>query len=281
MRKATKIVYPVSTVRKTTTNIRRAMTRDSWNPAQYERFRQERAAPFFDLLALLERTPHQRVLDLGCGTGELTRELHRALLARETLGVDNSESMLAQSARFEGEGLTFHNADLAAFHAREPYDVVFSNAALQWVENHAALFVRLWSLVAPRGQLAVQMPANHDHVSHLLAREVAQREPYRSALCGYVRVSPVLPVEDYALLLHQLGASQQQVMLRVYSHTLGSTEDIVEWVKGSLLTDYQKRLPGALFESYLAEYRRELLQRMGSLRPCFYPFKRMLLWAQK
>lgn len=281
MRKATKLVYPASTARKTTTNIRRVMARDSWDPAQYERFKQERSAPFFDLMALLTRSPHQRVLDLGCGTGELTCELHRALLARETLGVDNSDSMLAQSTRFEGEGLSFEKADLATFSAREPFDIVFSNAAVQWVENHAALFVRLLGLVAPGGQLAVQMPANHDHVSHLLVHEIAAREPYRTALGGYVRTSPVLPVEDYALLLHQLGAEQQQVMLRVYSHTLGSTADIVEWVKGTLLTDYQKRLSAALYEAYLADYRRELIQRMGHLRPCFYPFKRILLWAKK
>ncbi len=76
-----------------------------WNPEQYGRFRDERARPFFDLLDLVQPRPGMRVVDLGCGTGELTRELHRRLSARETIGIDNSPAMLAKSAAFAGDGL--------------------------------------------------------------------------------------------------------------------------------------------------------------------------------
>lgn len=280
MRKATKLVYPVSTSRKTTTVIRRTMNQDAWNPEQYERFKNERSQPFFDLLGLVKGRAGMRVLDLGCGTGELTREMHRTLVARETLGLDNSAAMLEESARFAGEGLSFGHGDIAALGHLRPFDLVFSNAALQWLPNHVDLMGRILKLVAPGGQLAVQMPANHDHVSHTLAHEVAARSPYKEALSSYVRQVSVMLPEDYALLLHELGVVKQQVQLRVYGHVLGSTEDVVEWVKGTLLTDYKRRLPEALYADFLEDYRRELLSALGTARPYFYPFKRILLWAQ-
>ena len=92
-----------------------------WNPAQYERFRDERARPFFDLLDLVQPRPEMRVVDLGCGTGELTRELHRRLAARETIGIDNSPAMLAKSAAFAGDGLRFEQGDIGAFASEGDY----------------------------------------------------------------------------------------------------------------------------------------------------------------
>ena len=114
-----------------------------WNPAQYERFRDERSRPFFDLLDLVQPRPEMRVVDLGCGTGELTRELHRRLSARETIGIDNSPAMLAKSAAFAGDGLRFEQKDIGTFASEADFDLVFSNAALQWVPDHEPLFRRL------------------------------------------------------------------------------------------------------------------------------------------
>lgn len=256
------------------------MAKDAWNPAQYERFKNERSQPFFDLMALVKPRANMRVVDLGCGTGELTRELHRALKAKTTLGVDNSASMLKESAKFAGEGLTFKETDIAGF-SGGPFDLIFSNAALHWLEDHESLLARLWKMLAPSGQLAVQVPANHDYPSHTLAEEMAAREPYASALKGYVRKSPVLTPADYAALLFKLGASEQSVQLRVYGHVLESSDGVVEWVRGTTLTDYQKRLTPDLFTRFLDEYRRELVARLGNDRPFFYPFKRLLLWATR
>ena len=145
-----------------------------WNPEQYGRFHGERAQPFFDLLALVEPRPGMRVVDLGCGTGELTRELHRRLAARETIGIDNSPAMLAKSAAFAGDGLRFEQGDIGEFTSEGDFDLVFSNAALHWVPNHEALLPRLTSALTETGQLAVQVPANDDHLSHTTAVEVAR-----------------------------------------------------------------------------------------------------------
>lgn len=244
-----------------------------WNPAQYERFRTERQQPFVDLLALVEHRDGMHIVDLGCGSGELTRRLHDHLHAEETIGIDNSETMLLKSSAFGSEMLRFERGDIEAFVTDRPYDLVFSNAALQWVADHESLFGRLASFLAPHGQLAVQMPSNDDHPSHTIAGEVAARFGIAP------RQANLLPVEKYAELLHRLGFQRQHVRLQVYGHTLHSSRDVVEWVKGTLLTDYQRRLSGEDFARFLDQYEKSLLAVIGEEHPYFYTYKRILIWG--
>src|SRR3954469_15764254 len=193
---------------------------DAWDPATYERFERERAAPFFDLLDLVQPSPGGHVVYLGCGTGELTRALHERTGARSTVGLDSSPAMLERSAAHAGDGLRFELGDIARWAPSEPVDLVFSNAALHWVDDHDDLLARLTRALAGGGQLAVQVPANRDHPSHVVAERVAAEEPFRAALGGYVRRSPVLAPERYARLLHRLGFTAQHVRLQVYLHLL-------------------------------------------------------------
>ncbi|HEV7486036.1 MAG TPA: methyltransferase domain-containing protein [Thermoanaerobaculia bacterium] len=245
----------------------------SWDVNRYERFKNERAQPFRDLAALIDPRPNMRIIDLGCGTGELTRELHEQLAASETLGIDSSESMLHKAS--PSSRLHFKLSDIASFTTDNPFDLVFSNAALHWVPDHERLFTRLLSLLAPNGQLAVQMPANHDHPSHRIAAELATSfgiEP---------RSVNILAPESYATLLHRLGVARQHVRVQVYGHVLPSTADVVEWTKGSTLTPYREALPAHRYEAFLTEYTDSLVAALGDLRPYFYTFKRILLWAGK
>lgn len=250
-----------------------------WNPAQYKRFANERIRPFLDLLAMVTPVPGGRVVDLGCGTGELTRLLHDRTGAAETVGVDSSETMLAKSGEFAGRGLSFELADIATYRPPAPFDVVFSNAALQWVPDHPALIPALARLVRAGGQFAFQVPANDDHTSHVTARDVAAEEPFRSALGGYERSWPVMPPEWYAEQLDAMGFSSLNVRLQVYGHHLPSSADVVEWVRGTYLTDYARRMPSHLYEQYLVRYRHVLLERIGERRPYFYAYKRILVHA--
>ena len=251
----------------------------TWNPEQYDRFRAERQQPFHDLVALVRPRPDMRVVDLGCGTGETTHILHQRLGARDTLGLDSSETMLAKSAAYAGGGLHFARGDIATFAADAAYDLVFSNAALHWLPDHPALFGRLAAALAPGGQLAVQMPYNFDHPSHVVAAAVARQEPYRSALEGWAVEQPVLPPQVYAKLLHTLGFAEQHVRLQVYGHILDSRDGVLEWVKGTLLTEYERRLPAPLWPAFLETYRERLLPELDAERPYFYAFKRVLLWG--
>jgi trans-aconitate 2-methyltransferase len=245
----------------------------SWDVDQYERFKNERAQPFRDLAALIEPRPNMRIVDLGCGTGELTRELHEQLGASETIGIDSAESMLRKAT--PSATLHFQLGDIETFTSDRPCDIVFSNAALHWIPDHERLFTNLMSLLAPNGQLAVQMPANHDHPSHSIAAEVA------SSFGIEPRTVNILAPESYAALLHGLGFARQHVRLQVYGHVLPSTADVVEWTKGSTLTPYREALPSERYEEFLAEYTDHLVATLGDSRPYFYTFKRVLMWASK
>jgi len=242
----------------------------SWDPNQYERFKDERAQPFRDLAALVEPRPRMRVADLGCGTGELTRELHEHLSAEETLGIDNSESMLSKAK--PSATLRFEHGDIANFASDRPFDLIFSNAALHWVPDHEHLFAKLVALLSPGGQLAIQMPANHDHPSHGIAAELALS----------FGIKPTLNVqspERYATLLHHLGFGRQHVRLQVYGHVLASSADVVEWTKGTTLTPYREALSPERYDEFLAEYTSRVVAALGDARPYFYTFKRVLMWG--
>lgn len=257
------------------------MTADAWDPAQYGKFLRERSAPFFDLLDLVEPRPAMRVLDLGCGTGELTRQLHERLGARDTLGVDRSAKMLAKSAAFAAPGLRFEEASVEGFVPDAPFDLVFSNAALHFVEGHERLWPRLASFLAPGGQVAVHLPANQGHATHVTAREVAAEEPFASALGDFRLPTHVLPVEEYATLFHRLGFARQSVKLVVYGHLLPSRESVLEWVKGSILTEFESRMSAELYGTFLAAYRERLLPRLADESPHFFTFRRVLMHAAR
>jgi trans-aconitate 2-methyltransferase len=281
--------------------------RDIWDPRQYDKFQREREQPFFDLLGLVQRRPGMRVVDLGCGTGKLTRTLHDRLEALETLGIDRSDSMLA-GAREENPpaGLRFEtgtiedfasadtglNADVArklpldAARGNQPsegehWDLIFSNAALHWVDEHERLLAQLAARLGPFGQIAFQVPAQHDTLTHRLAEELAAEEPYRSAFAGWRRSQPVLTADAYARILHRCGFIDQKSQLIVYPHILASREEVVEWVKGTMLTEYKRHLPEAVYDQFVDAYRLRLLERLEDSRPFFYPFKRILCWGQR
>jgi trans-aconitate 2-methyltransferase len=256
---------------------------DAWDPGQYEQFKAERAQPFDDLVALLRPRPNGAVVDLGCGTGELTHVLHQRMQARDTLGIDSSAAMLAKSA--PAPGVRFEERDIATFNATGLMDVVFANASLQWVPHHDRLLPRLAAALKPGGQLAVQMPANSDHPSHLVAADVAADSPFAEAFDGDPPPDPVqsnvLRPEQYADLLDEMGFAEQHVRLQVYGHRMGAASDVVEWVKGTTLTRFRERLPEDLYEAFLVRYTDALLSVLGNRRPYFYAFKRILFWARR
>jgi trans-aconitate 2-methyltransferase len=253
---------------------------DTWDPAVYDRFKQERAQPFHDLVALVQPVPVGRVVDLGCGSGELTALLHAATGAAETLGIDSSAAMLDPAAAHARDGLRFELGDIAALEPDGSWDIVFANASLQWVPDHPALFARLASALRAGGQLAVQMPANFDHPTHIVADAVG-REFGMTPLAGF---EGVLAPERYALLLDQLGFAAQHVRLQIYLHRLPATSAVIEWVQGSLLTRYRRELDAARYAEFVDRYRSALLGALGDpsgARPYSFPFKRLLLWARR
>ncbi|MDQ6836793.1 MAG: methyltransferase domain-containing protein [Actinomycetota bacterium] len=256
---------------------------DTWDPQTYERFEAERRLPFDDLLALVTPCPGGRVVDLGSGTGALTAELHTHTEAATTLGIERSAAMLDRSPT--APGLRFEAGDIEDFadSGIDEIDVVFANAALQWVSDHPALVARLVSTLGPGGQLAFQVPANYNHPSHRLANRMAHEEPFLSAFGGQPppdRAATVLAPEAYAELLDTLGAVELHVRLQVYGHHLATSGDVVTWVQGTLLTPFRAGLDDTTWDLFLADYTRRLTAELGTAEPYFYAFNRILVRAR-
>ena len=250
-----------------------------WDPKQYHKFQAERSAPFFDLLALVEVRPNLNVVDLGCGTGELTRRLAETLPNSYVTGLDSSMEMLdaARAAPFSNSNLRFEQGDQAQLTGK--WDLIFSNAALQWSEDHAELVPRIYDRLNPGGQIAVQVPSNHNHISHQLYRETASEEPFQSFLNGFQRYAPVLSIDEYARLFFECRAENIVVFEKVYAYILADSDAVVEWISGTALVPYFERLgenKGTFVGSLRAKMRAALPEK-----PVFYPFRRTLFSARK
>jgi trans-aconitate 2-methyltransferase len=257
-----------------------------WNPAQYHRFADERSQPFVDLIGLVRTDrPLRRAVDLGCGSGELTALAVERLGLIDTVGIDNSPAMLAAAGAHAGPGLRFDHGDIGGWTSHDDHDLVLANASLQWVADHPAVLARWRDALAPGGQLAVQVPSNAHQPSHVVAREVAALPRFIDAF-GPTGAPPdpvernVLEPEVYARLLYDLGFVEQHVRLQVYPHLLGESRDVVEWVRGTTLTRFQKVLAPDVFADFLAEYETRLVARLGHHSPYFFPFRRVLLWGR-
>ena len=260
------------------------MTASAWDPEQYQRFAAQRRRPFDDLLARVAPIPGGTAVDLGCGPGPLTVDLHRHLRAARTIGIDDSEAMLDRAATMlagadaaEVGGLRFEWGRLQDWTPAAPVDVVFANASLQWAPDHPRLLARLAGSLADGGQLAFQVPANHDHPSHRVADQLG-RELGLAVTGG---AANVLAPEDYATVLHDLGLDDVDVRLQVYGFELERSADLVEWTKGTLLTGYRAQLDPAAYDDFVEQYRRRLADEVGDQAPYYYPFKRILAWARR
>jgi trans-aconitate 2-methyltransferase len=208
----------------------------TWDPDQYLRFERERKLPCQDLIARIGTALPQTIIDLGCGTGTSTALLRDRWPAAEIAGLDSSPEMLS-AARKAGLRVEWLEGDLRTWTATHPYDLVFSNAALHWIPDHAELLPRLIRQVATSGILAVQMPTNSESPAHQCIRAVAERarwKPRWPARGPSPRVGS--PSEYYDLLAP--SCSRVEVWQTEYFHVVPDAAAIVEWVKGTTLRPY-------------------------------------------
>lgn len=252
---------------------------DRWHPERYERFRRERERPVHDLLALLQPAPDGRAADLGCGSGRYTRWLHQHVGAADTVGIDSSPRMLAGAEGHGSEGVRFLEGDLADLGGLDgDFDVLFANASLQWVPEQPTVLRRLISRLAPGGQLAFQVPANYDHPSHTIADAVGAE----LGLEPLDRAAGALSPAAYAELLWDAGLRELDVTLRIYGVAMDRTDQVIDWVSGTLLTRFERQLDEEGFAEFTERYRRRLLDALGDptgTRPYFYAFPRILCRA--
>jgi trans-aconitate 2-methyltransferase len=186
--------------------------------------------------------------------------------------------MIESAGSYASESVFFELGDIGMWEGRGSFDVVFSNASLQWVPDHPAVMGRWAHALRPGGQLAIQVPSNADHPANALADEVAHEflaDPPTDAVARNV-----LAPEAYAELLYGLGFEEQNVRLQVYVHHLSLVAQVVEWMKGTSLTRFKEPLGQARWDEFVDVYRERLVSRLGERSPYLYAFKRILMWAR-
>jgi trans-aconitate 2-methyltransferase len=227
-----------------------------WNPDLYRRFEDERTRPAAELLARVGLQAPRQVVDLGCGPGNSTELLVERYPQAEVVGLDNSPAMIeaARKRLPESATLRFELGDVAQWQPAAPADLVYSNATLQWLPDHAQLFPRLFGTVAPGGVLAVQMPDNLDEPSHRLMRDTAAEPRFAAHLGDVSRLrARILGVGEYYDLLAP-EAAEVDVWRTTYHHRMGTAADIVQWLRSTGLKPFVEGLPEALQPDFLAAY---------------------------
>ncbi|TDO82879.1 trans-aconitate 2-methyltransferase [Flavobacterium chryseum] len=252
-----------------------------WNPEIYNKFKNIRYQPFYDLIDFIKPMSNMKAIDLGCGTGEQTAILAHKFKEANFLGVDSSNEMLEKSKSLETDNLHFRKATTEETIASgEKWDLIFSNAALQWSNNHEKLFPQLIDLLNSKGQFAVQMPVQPENKLNKILSDLVDEEPFKSYLKDYKRDSPVLSIDNYAEILFDGGLEDIQVSQKVYPIIANDHETLYNFILGSALIPYIERLEGEQQELFIKTYKERIAENFPKL-PAIYSFKRILLYGRK
>jgi len=253
----------------------------SWNPNQYLKFEEERTRPCQDLVNAVQLQNPRRIIDLGCGPGNSTQVLMARWPDASITGLDNSEQMIAVAKEKYPHG-HWLQADIDDWQADEAYDLVFSNAALQRLPNHAKLFPHLLRQVKPGGVLAFQMPVNKDAPANQLMRNLATSENWRQYFPQEVRDWHAHDPTFYYEVLSP-HASRIDLWRTEYFLILSGAEAIVEWYKGTGLRPFLGLLPQDMQARFLNEYL-QLIKKIYLPQPdsrVIFPFLRSFVIAYR
>ena len=258
-----------------------------WDPGQYHRFTDHRLRPALELLDRVPITGASIVYDLGCGSGNVTRVIAERFAGARVAGVEISSEMLAKAAEPPGR-IEWIQADIAGWKPERAPELIYSNAALHWIDDHAALFPRLFGFVAPGGCLAVQMPLSFSMPSHVLMRETLANGGVNGsrlgdeALAAAVVRKWVLDAGEYYDLLAPEAASVD-IWETEYIQRLEGDDPVLEWVKATGLRPILNGLDGDDRARFVEVYR-ERLRRKYPRRAdghTLYPFRRLFMVATR
>lgn len=252
-----------------------------WNPELYDSFKDVRYQPFYDLANLIVSIENMKAIDLGCGTGEQTSILSRRFKGGNFVGVDSAIEMLDKSKSFENERLHFRLGTIEEeAKSAQRWDLVFSNAALQWVEGHDVLLPQLMGLLNAGGQLAIQMPVQKENILNQILADLVTEEPYATYLHHWNRDSPVLSMDNYAQLLFDHGLSNIQIFQKIYPIIAQNHEELYNFIAGTALIPYVARLQGNEQLELVNAFKERITKRFIKL-PAIYAFKRILIYGRK
>jgi trans-aconitate 2-methyltransferase len=255
----------------------------SWDPAIYERYKLYRERPALDLLIKIPTDLDPReIWDLGCGPGE-----HAAVLAARhpkagVHGLDSSPEMLAVARRRPAE-IDWVLGDVAAFAPDVAPDLIFTNAALQWLPDHAALFPKLVRTLAPGGVFACQMPLSWKSAWHAVLHETAADPRWAAQLKGVGRLRPVAEAEDYYGWLAPL-CEEVDIWSTTYLHVLEGEDPVVDWMMGSGMRPYLDALTDPVQRAGFIDLYRDKVAVAVPARPdgtTLFPFPRFFILARR
>lgn len=264
----------------------------TWDPHQYLRHAAHRTRPFLDLLQRIPDPPGgaaPRIADIGCGPGNVTALLAGRWPTARITGFDSSPEMLESAARLTGPtpgggSMDFRQADAAVWTPDEPYDLIISNAALQWVPGHPERFGDWLDHLTPGGTLAFQVPGNFTAPSHALLAELCDSPRWRDRLDGHGRrYVHVLSPAGYLERLTELGCREADVWESTYVQLLQGEDPVLDWTKGTALRPVLTALDGDedAVREFVGQYR-DLLRKAYPPGPhgTVFPFRRIFAVAR-
>lgn len=252
----------------------------AWQPDQYLKFADERLRPALDLIGRIDLDAPARIADLGCGAGNVTRLLALRWPSASLTGVDSSLAMLERAQSVLPEAC-WVEADVSSWMPEEPLDLVFSNAALHWIDNQEEVLVRMVEALVPGGVLAVQMPGNFNAPSHTLIRQLASREPWAQKLAE-AQMGAVREMAAYHSLLAP-RVSHLSMWGTTYWQAMRGERPVLEWLRGTTLVPYLSRLA----EDEQTAFLEELQVGLAKAYPAdasgvtLFPFRRIFLLASR
>ena len=251
-----------------------------WEPQTYLRYSEIRFRAGLDLIARIPKSDYATVYDLGCGTGHLTRILADTFPSSKVIGIDSSPEMLAE-ARREFSAMSWQEADVNSWHPPEPSDLIFSNAAFQWVPAHETLFLSLLQRLRPGGALAIQMPRHFESPSHLELKDLVQQSEWHAQL------EPLLlaPVPSPESCWRWLSPHARNVDLweTIYLQVLEGADPVVNFMRGTALRPFLTALSPADGTRFVDAF----AKRMAAAYPpqangqTLFPFRRIFMVAQR
>jgi len=257
--------------------------RTTWDPGLYERYKFYRDRPALDLLLQIPSDLRPReIWDLGCGTGEHAALLSARHSAAAVHGLDASEEMLAK-ARQRSAPVDWRSGDIAEFAPETAPDLIFTNAALQWLDHHETLFPRLVGALARRGVFACQVPVSFDADWHRTLRDSATHGPWAQKLSQVRGVYPVAAPSEYHDWLSPLCESVD-IWTTTYLHVLEGEDPVVEWMSGTGLRPYLQALDDEDERAVFLEAYRERVRLAFPTRPdgtTLFPFPRLFIVARR
>jgi trans-aconitate 2-methyltransferase len=259
-----------------------------WDPELYNRFRRYRAEPVEHILSRLELGGDEKIIDLGCGSGENTLELARGSARGSALGVDGSPAMVEAARKvLDGEPaelkrrVSFERLNVAEFRAERAYSLIFSNATFQWIPDHRALFAACFDALRPGGTIVVQMPANETETAKMEIGRLAREVPWNTMLGGRERAFHEEPPEFYAALLEQLGYDGIDCYYITFHHPMDRPADVVRWYRSTGLRPFLDKLPNERHDEFLGQLTARLIAAYGTAGPMTFDFKRLFIWGRR